>query len=110
MSKVYRIKDSDFKQIVKALKVKREDGTTKADDLFGKDGDCPICGHETEYDDKKKLTFRPFVVDFEHLQCRTRCCGCQMGPVNFVILSGKIEKGNDSVKRAMEWLMSFVKE
>lgn len=95
---MYRINERDFKRIVVALKEKPALATA----LFGGSGDCLFCGALTEGEET------PFIVDTEYLQFRTKCCGFQGGPVNFVMLSGKIAKGSDSVKRAIEWLLNFI--
>lgn len=110
MGNIYRMKQKEIKEILDGLRVKKDDGTTKGDVLFGSSGNCPVCGTETEYNNKTRQTYRPYIVDFEHLQFRTNCCGVVGGAVNFVILAGKVPEGPNSVKRAVEFLLNFIKE
>lgn len=111
MGNIYKMKQEEVKEILDGLRVKKDDGTTKGDVLFGSSGDCPICGAEIEYDDKTRQTYRPYIVDMEHLQFRASCCGVITGgAVNFVMLTGKIDKGPGGVKRAVEWLLNFIRE
>lgn len=98
---MYSINQDDHLKIMQGLQKPKDDGSLRIDALM-RTGDCPFCKAEVENG------VIPFVTDREHLQFFCKVCNFQGSPINYILLTKT--PGKDGLKRAVEWLLNFIKE